>query len=61
MDDKQSLVFYQDSAGEWRWRVRDLTNRTEDPDGEIVAAATEGFSSKDKAEENWLITVNLDD
>lgn len=58
--DGTSLTYYQDNGGEWRWRLRDLTNRTRDPDGEIIGAATEGFSSETKAEENYLSVVSSD-
>jgi uncharacterized protein YegP (UPF0339 family) len=54
--DKQ-LDYYQDAAGEWRWTLRDLTNRTRDPNGEIVGASTEGFSSREKAEQNYDIVA----
>lgn len=38
--------YYMDVAGQWRWRVK-ATN------GEIVAASSEGFASKQSAEENY--------
>ena len=44
--DKREAEFYVDKAGEWRWRVRD-------DNGEIIDAASEGFSSKAKAEYNY--------
>ena len=31
-----TIEHYQDNAGEWRWRIKA-------PNGEIIAAATEGF------------------
>ncbi|BAP32292.1 uncharacterized protein CHSO_3255 [Chryseobacterium sp. StRB126] len=39
-------VFYQDSAEKWRWRATSVEN------GKIVGAATQGFSSRQKAVEN---------
>lgn len=46
MTEKREAEFYVDKAGEWRWRVRDNN-------GEIIDAASEGFSSKDKAQYNY--------
>lgn len=46
MMSKAEAEFYQDKAGEWRWRVRDNN-------GEIIDAASEGFSSRVKAEYNY--------
>lgn len=60
MNESKSLVYYQDDNDEWRWRLRDLNNRIRDPDGEIVGASTEGFSSEAKAEENYLSVVTSD-
>lgn len=37
--------FYQDKAGEWRWRKRAGNNR-------IIGASSEGFSSKQAAINN---------
>lgn len=44
-------IFYQDKRGEWRWHVI-ATNR------EITAASSEGFASKQKAQENYEITLS---
>ena len=38
--------YYIDKAGEHRWRVRG-------DNGEIIDASSEGFSSREKAEENY--------
>lgn len=38
--------YYEDAAGEWRWRVKGAN-------GEIIDASSEGFASKQKAEENY--------
>ncbi|MDR2439949.1 MAG: DUF1508 domain-containing protein [Planctomycetaceae bacterium] len=43
MDDKWE--FYQDKAGEWRWR-RIASN------GKIVGASTEGYKNKSDCEKN---------
>lgn len=49
-DDTNELEFYIDNAGEHRWRLRCTSN------GEIVAAASEGFSSLSVAKENLVLT-----
>lgn len=41
--------YYRDRKGEWRWRVTDPGNN------EIVDAASEGFATKQKAEENYAL------
>lgn len=41
---------YQDSAGEWRWRMVDKRN------GKIVGASTEGYAREGACEGN-LVTV----
>jgi uncharacterized protein YegP (UPF0339 family) len=41
--------FYRDNRGEWRWRVQDLGNN------EIVDASSEGFASKEKAQQNYAL------
>ena len=38
--------YYQDDSGEWRWRVRSRNHK-------VIDASSEGFSSKDKAENNY--------
>lgn len=45
---KPAPFYYIDSAGEHRWHVRG-------DNGEIIDASTEGFSSRDKAEENYRL------
>ncbi len=47
--------YYKDHRGEWRWHVRDEHNR------KITAAASEGFASKQKAQENFSITQGYED
>lgn len=37
--------FYTDSAGKWRWRRKA-------PNGEIVGASSEGFSTREACVEN---------
>lgn len=48
------LEFYVDDAGFHRWRIRA-------GNGEIVAASSEGFATKQKAEENYRLTVTPPD
>lgn len=43
------VEFYKDKADQWRWRVRNKQNN------KIVAAASEGFASKERAMENYDI------
>ena len=40
------VEYYQDKAGEWRWRITARNN-------EIVGASTEGFVRKEDAEHNF--------
>jgi uncharacterized protein YegP (UPF0339 family) len=40
------VTFYKDSAGEWRWRIKDPSN------GLIIAASTEGYKNRSDAEAN---------
>ena len=40
--------YYQDHGGEWRWRITAAN-------GEITEAASEGFASKQKAQENYRL------
>ena len=40
-----SVEFYEDKAGKYRWRITAANN-------EIVGGSTQGFSTKQKAEEN---------
>jgi uncharacterized protein YegP (UPF0339 family) len=42
------VEFYTDRAGFWRWRVTAAN-------GQIVAASSEGFASKQKAQENYRL------
>lgn len=42
------LTFYKDAGGKYRWRVRA-------DNGRIVGASSQGFASKQKAEENLFI------
>ena len=44
--------FYQDNAGEWRWRVRA-------PNGKIVAASSEGYITKRASEDNFTTLLSL--
>lgn len=44
--DTDTLEFYTDKSGEYRWR---LTAQN----GEIIAASTEGYSSKSSCESNF--------
>lgn len=48
------IEFYTDRAGYWRWRVKGAN-------GEIVAASSEGFASKQKAQENYRLTTSAGD
>ena len=45
MSHDDTWEFYQDNGGDWRWR-RTATN------GQIVGAASEGFSSEESAKRN---------
>ncbi len=45
MGENDKWEFYQDSAGEWRWRRIA-------PNGQIVGASSEGYSSRRACEEN---------
>ena len=40
-----SVEFYEDRSGKYRWRITAGTN-------EIIGGSTQGFSTKQKAEEN---------
>ena len=51
-EEHQPLEFYQDKAGEWRWKLV-ATN------GEIVGASSEGFSSKTAAVNNFLLVMTM--
>lgn len=44
--------FYKDDKGEYRWQIK-ATN------GETVAASSEGFSSKQNAINNMLMTHSM--
>jgi len=44
--------FYKDKAGEYRWEIKA-------DNGEIVSAASEGFSSKQNAINNLLMTHSM--
>ena len=46
------IEFYDDAAQEWRWRIRSSN-------GEIVAAASEGFTSKQGAFDNLKLTLRI--
>ena len=46
LKENDTLEFYTDNAGEHRWRMK-ASN------GEIIAAATEGYASKQGAEDNF--------
>lgn len=45
MGNNDRWEFYKDSAGKWRWRRIA-------PNGEIVGASTQGYSSRQACEEN---------
>jgi uncharacterized protein YegP (UPF0339 family) len=49
--DLAKIVVYKDAAGEWRWRIR-ATN------GEIIAASTEGYKTKDDVEANIIMLAD---
>lgn len=52
------IEFYRDEAQEHRWHI------ISDDNGEIIAASSEGFSSRKVAEDNLRLThqhSNLDD
>ncbi len=40
--------FYQDSQGEWRWKVTARNNK-------VIDASSEGFSSEAKAKNNYYL------
>nr|WP_277552737.1 HVO_2922 family protein [Halobaculum sp. YSMS11] len=44
MASKATFEVYQDTAGQWRWRL-------EHDNGNIIADSGEGYASKQKAEE----------
>ena len=42
---KETIEYYQDKRGEWRWRMLD-------GDGKVVGAACEGYNARDDCEKN---------
>ena len=45
------IEVYEDSKGEWRWRIRSENN-------EIIGASSEGFSARSVAEENVYLLAD---
>lgn len=46
------LEFYKDASSKWRWRVT-ASN------GKIVGSSSQGFASKERAEDNIVILQEL--
>lgn len=46
------VIVYTDKGGEWRWQIRGRNH-------EIIAASSEGYSSRVKAKDNLLLLQRL--
>jgi uncharacterized protein YegP (UPF0339 family) len=58
MSSTTDIELYRDTAGDWRWRLRDPSNNL------IIAASTEGYANREDAMKNvvriqWLFGLEV--